>query len=76
LSQADQAKSEAKKAEQKLDGYSADAKRKFEEAKREAEKEYHNAGKQINATANKFDAAVEDKAAKTQSWLGSWFGGK
>jgi hypothetical protein len=34
------------------------------------------AGKQINQTANKFDAAVEEKAAKTQSWLGGLFGGK
>lgn len=74
--QADQARAEAKKAEQKFDAYSADAKRKFEEAKREAEREYHSAGKEVNAAANKFDKVVEEKAAKTQSWLGSWFGGK
>ncbi|CAO2653162.1 Nn.00g025730.m01.CDS01 [Neocucurbitaria sp. VM-36] len=73
---ADQAKAEAKKAEQRFDAYSADAKKKFEEAKREAEREYQNAGKEVNAAANKFDKVVEEKAAKTQSWLGSWFGGK
>jgi F0F1-type ATP synthase membrane subunit b/b' len=55
---------------------STEARRKYEQAKAEAERELHQAGKQVNATANKFDAVVEDKAAKTSSWLGSWFGGK
>jgi hypothetical protein len=45
----------------------------MEQAKAEAEKEYHQAGAKVNATANKFDAVVEEKAAKTTSWLGSWF---
>lgn len=74
--QADQARAEAKKAEQKLDAYSHNAKRQYEDAKLMAEKELHAAGKQVNAAANKFDAVVEDKAAKTSSWFGGWFGGK
>ncbi|CBY00659.1 hypothetical protein IAQ61_011572 [Plenodomus lingam] len=73
---ASKANAEAEKAAQKFDAYSAEAKRKFEEAKAQAEKEYHETGKQVNAAANKFDAVVEDKAAKTQSWLGGLFGGK
>ncbi|EDU39694.1 hypothetical protein PtrSN002B_004139 [Pyrenophora tritici-repentis] len=73
---ADQARAEAKKAEQKLDTYSRDAKKQYEDAKLIAEKEFHAAGKQVNAAANKFDAVVEDKAAKTSSWFGGWFGGK
>ncbi|CAN9219564.1 unnamed protein product [Alternaria alternata] len=73
---ADQAKAEAKKAEQKFDAYSADAKKQYEEAKARAERELHAAGKQVNAAANKFDAVVEDKAAKTSSWFGGLFGGK
>jgi len=74
--QADQARAEAKKAEQKLDAYSHNAKTQYEDAKLIAEKEFHAAGKQVNAAANKFDAVVEDKAAKTSSWFGGWFGGK
>ncbi|KAH7382361.1 hypothetical protein BKA66DRAFT_118655 [Pyrenochaeta sp. MPI-SDFR-AT-0127] len=73
---ADQAKAEAKKAEQKFDAYSADAKKKFEEAKLQAEREYHAAGKEVNAAANKFDKVVTEKAAESKSWFGSWFGGK
>ncbi|CAE7014414.1 hypothetical protein P3342_003936 [Pyrenophora teres f. teres] len=73
---ADQARAEAKKAEQKFDAYSRDAKKQYEDAKLIAEKELHAAGKQVNAVANKFDAVVEDKAAKTSSWFGGWFGGK
>ncbi|RMZ69921.1 hypothetical protein GMOD_00008861 [Pyrenophora seminiperda CCB06] len=72
---ADQAKAEAKKAEQKLDAYSQNARKQYEDAKLIAEKEFHAAGKQVNAAANKFDAVVEDKAAKTSSWFGGWFGG-
>ena len=55
---------------------SADAKKQYEEAKARAERELHAAGKQVNAAANKFDAVVEDKAAKTSSWFGGLFGGK
>lgn len=74
--QADQAKTEAKKAEQKLDAYSHNARKQYEDAKLIAEKEFQAAGKQVNAAANKFDAVVEDKAAKTSSWFGGLFGGK
>ncbi|KAL6709288.1 hypothetical protein ACN47E_001695 [Coniothyrium glycines] len=73
---AERADAEAKKAAQKFDAYSADAKKKFEEAKAEAEKEFHRAGANVNAAANKFDAAVEEKAAKGSSWLSSLWGGK
>ena len=74
--QADQAKAEAERLEKKFDAYGADAKKQYEQAKARAEQELHQAGKQVNQAANKFDAAVEDKAAKTSSWFGGWFGGK
>ncbi|EOA90227.1 uncharacterized protein SETTUDRAFT_167153 [Exserohilum turcica Et28A] len=72
---AEQAKAEAGKLEEKLDAYGADAKKQYEQAKARAEQELHQAGKQVNAAANKFDAAVEDKAAKASGWFGGWFGG-
>lgn len=75
LNQADQAKAEANRLEKRLDAYSADAKKQYENAKALAEQELHQAGKQVNAAANKFDAVVEDKAAKASGWFGGWFGG-
>ena len=62
--QADQARSEAKKAEQKLDAYSHNEKKKYEDAKLMAEKEFNAAGKKVNAAENKLDAVVEEKEAK------------
>lgn len=73
--QADQAKAEANRLEKRFDAYSADAKKQYEHAKVLAEQELHQASKQVNAAANKFDAVVEDKAAKATGWFGGWFGG-
>lgn len=76
LSQADRAKTEAQKAEQKLDQYSADARKKYEEAKAKAERELNAGRKEVNAGIDQFDKQVSEKAAQSKSWLGSMFGGK
>lgn len=59
-----------------MDAYSADARRKFEEAKNEASKDFQQGKQEFNAAVDKFDQKVLADAAKTKSWFGSWFGGK
>jgi hypothetical protein len=74
--QTNSAKAEAQKAEQKINEMSVEARKKYEEAKREAEREY-NAGRQtVNAKVNEFDRKTLEATRETKSWLGSWFGGK
>jgi antibiotic biosynthesis monooxygenase (ABM) superfamily enzyme len=55
---------------------SADAKAKFSEAQAKASDMSQKAGKDINNTIDKFDKAVEEKAAKAKSGISSWFGSK
>ena len=74
--QADQVKNQAGKVEQQFDAYSADAKKKMEEMKLQAERELRAAGKEVNAAANKFDKTVIDKANESKGWVGGLFGGK
>ncbi|ORY10812.1 hypothetical protein BCR34DRAFT_485075 [Clohesyomyces aquaticus] len=63
------AKDTTNKIDAKLDGYRRDAEKKIDQTRQET-------GKNLSNAVDKFDATVTDKAAKTQSWLGSWFGGK
>jgi hypothetical protein len=73
LWQTNQAKAEAQKAEQKLDSMSVEARKKYEEAKREAEREF-NAGRQtVNQKVNEFDKKTLEATRETKSWFGSWF---
>jgi hypothetical protein len=74
--QADQAKTEAKRAEQKFDAYTQDAQKKLEEGKVKFEQSRAEAGKEVNAAANKFDKKVLEASAETKGWFSSWFGGK
>lgn len=74
--QANQAKAEAQKAEQKLDQYSVEARKKYEEAKVQAEKEFASTRKEVNSAVNKFDQKVLEGTQEGKSWFGSWFGGK
>jgi DNA anti-recombination protein RmuC len=71
--QANQARTEAQKAEQKLDQYSVEARKKYEEAKREAEKEFNSTRKEVNHAVDKFDKNVIEGTRETKSWFGSWF---
>ncbi|KAF2125932.1 hypothetical protein P153DRAFT_425690 [Dothidotthia symphoricarpi CBS 119687] len=73
---AEKAKSQAKDAEVKLDAYSADARKKYEDAKVEAARDFQQGKHEFNAAVDKFDQKVLQDAAKTKSWFGSWFGGK
>jgi septin family protein len=70
---ADQARAEAKKAEQKLDAYSQDAQKKLEEGKAKFDQSRAEAGKEVNAAANKFDKKVLEASAETKGWFSSWF---
>jgi heat shock protein HslJ len=72
-SQANQAKTEAQKAEQKLDQYSVEARKKYEEAKIQAEKEFASTRQEVNAAVNKFDQKTLEATKETKSWFGSWF---
>ena len=71
--QADQARVEAKKAEQKFDAYSHDAQKKLEEGKAKFDQSRVEAGKEVNAAANKFDKKVLEASAETKGWFSSWF---
>lgn len=52
-----------------MQAYSADAKKKLEELK-------HDASREVNATANKFDKEVTEGINKSKGWFGGLFGGK
>ncbi|KAH8707594.1 hypothetical protein GQ44DRAFT_715657 [Phaeosphaeriaceae sp. PMI808] len=70
---ANQAKTEAQKAEEKLDQYSVEARKKYEEAKRQAEAQFNSASKEVNAAVNKFDQKVlDDTKVKELAWLVVW----
>jgi ElaB/YqjD/DUF883 family membrane-anchored ribosome-binding protein len=71
--QANSAKTEAQKAEQKLDQYSAEARKKYEEAKVQAEREFNSTRKEVNTAVNKFDKNVIEGTRETKSWFSSWF---
>jgi ElaB/YqjD/DUF883 family membrane-anchored ribosome-binding protein len=71
--QGNQAKAEAQKAEQKLDQMSVEARKKYEETKLQAEREF-NAGRQtLNQKVNEFDQKTLEATRETKSWFGSWF---
>ncbi|KAF2114358.1 hypothetical protein BDV96DRAFT_647066 [Lophiotrema nucula] len=65
----DSAKTEAQRAEAKLEQARLDASKKFEETRQET-------GKQLQGAVDKFDKKVTEGASKSQSWIGGWFGGK
>lgn len=67
--QADDAKAEASKAGQKLDAYRNDAAKKLDDARK-------TTGQELTTAVDKFDQSVSEGAAKSKSWVGSWFGGK
>jgi F0F1-type ATP synthase membrane subunit b/b' len=74
--QANTAKAKAQEAEQKLDQYSAEARKKYEEAKVQAERDFNSTRKDVNASIDKFDKKVIEDTREAKSWFGSWFGGK
>ncbi|PVH98291.1 hypothetical protein DM02DRAFT_52168 [Periconia macrospinosa] len=55
--------------DQTVDQYRHDASKKLEEAR-------NTAGKDLSAAVDTFDKKVTEGAAKSQSWIGSWFGSK
>jgi len=57
----------------KFDQASYDAKAKLSEAEAKARDMSQKAGKDISAGIDKFDKAVEDKAAQAKSGLKGWF---
>lgn len=61
-------KSRAQDADKKLEQYRSDAEKKLEEARK-------STGANLSSAVDKFDKKVEDGTAKTQSYIGSWFGG-
>ncbi|KAF2099414.1 hypothetical protein NA57DRAFT_74914 [Rhizodiscina lignyota] len=61
-------KSQTQKADAKLEQYRADAEKKLEQARKDT-------GASLSSAVEKFDKNVQDGSAKTQSWIGSWFGG-
>ena len=71
--QGNQAKAEAQMAEQKLDQMSVEARKKYEEAKREAEKEFASGRQTLNQKVNEFDQKTLEATRETKSWFGSWF---
>lgn len=71
--QANQARNEAHKAEQKLDQYSVEARKKYEEAKAQAEREFNSTRKELNSAVDKFDQKTLEATKETKSWFGSWF---
>lgn len=73
IEQANQAKAEAQKAEAKFDQYSVEARKKYEEAKAQAEKELAGTRKELNSAVDKFDKKVIEGTQETKSWFGSWF---
>jgi hypothetical protein len=65
--QIDDAKTTTNKVDAKLEGYRANAEKKLDEYRKEA-------GKDLTSAVDKFDKTVEQKAAQSKSWIGSWFG--
>ncbi|OCK79915.1 hypothetical protein K432DRAFT_426138 [Lepidopterella palustris CBS 459.81] len=65
----DDVKLTTSKVDAKLEGYRANAEKKLDEYRKEA-------GKDLSSAVDKFDKTVEQKAAQSKSWIGSWFGGK
>lgn len=65
--QIDDAKATTNKVDAKLEGYRANAEKKLDEYRKEA-------GKDLTSAVDKFDKTVEQKAAQSKSWIGSWFG--
>ncbi|KAF2403759.1 hypothetical protein EJ06DRAFT_546892 [Trichodelitschia bisporula] len=63
------AKQTTRSTDAKLEGYRAGAEKKIDEYRKEV-------GKDLSSAVDKFDKTVEEKAAASKSWLGSWFGGK
>ena len=61
------AKATANKVDAKLEGYRTNAEKKLDEYRKEA-------GKDLTSAVDKFDKTVEQKAAQSKSWIGSWFG--
>lgn len=55
---------------------SADAQKKLEEAKREANALSQKAGTEVNKAIDQFDKSVTEGASKAKSGISSWFGGK
>ncbi|KAF1918954.1 hypothetical protein BDU57DRAFT_490777 [Ampelomyces quisqualis] len=70
---ANQARTEAQKAEQKLDQYSVEARKKYEEAKVQAERELNSTRREVNSAVDKFDKQAIEATRETKSWFGSWF---
>ncbi|KAF1981328.1 hypothetical protein K402DRAFT_342639 [Aulographum hederae CBS 113979] len=81
------AKVYAEQAGQKVDDAIAQAKAKTQEVDATAARYQKDAGKileqykketgkDVTAAIDKFDKTVEEGAAKSKSWAGSWFGGK
>lgn len=78
IDQVRDAKAKAAEMDKSVQQYTAEAQKRFEEAKRET-------GQQVNQAINKFDTTVERKAAEVQErvsegaekakgGIGSWFG--
>ena len=67
--QVQQAKDATARADKNIQSYAASAEKKFDEVKADT-------GKKLNAGIDKFDQSVENGAAQSKSWIGSWFGGK
>lgn len=63
----DDAKATTNKVDAKLEGYRTNAEKKLDEYRKEA-------GKDLTSAVDKFDKTVEQKAAQSKSWIGSWFG--
>jgi len=62
-----QAKEATAQTDRKLESYRASAEKKLDETRKEV-------GKDLSTAVDKFDKSVEQGAAKSKSWLGSWFG--
>jgi ElaB/YqjD/DUF883 family membrane-anchored ribosome-binding protein len=56
-----------------LDQYSAEARKKYEEAKAQAERELNSTRREVNSAVDKFDKQAIEATRETKSWFGSWF---
>jgi len=66
----------ASEAGQKVDSATDKARAEFAKAENKLDGYRKEAGRDVTAAINKFDATVEKETAKAKSGISSWFGGK
>jgi len=76
VSQGKDVKYKAQEAEQKLDQLSGEARKQYEAAKAQAEKEFASTRKEVNSAVDTFDKKTLEGTREAKGWFGGLFGGK